>query len=505
MPISLRRLMALIPLLVSFGAHAFGFGEVAVSSHLGEPLRASVPVSLDEGTAFLDHCARLVGPALHHPDLGRAQIDVINRDGRHYVTISTDRPVNDPVLEFTLRTEGCGPTMQKDFVILLSPNDANATPPHVVAAPLAAPDTGSRRAEAAAPVGRRRAVSPPAKPRHRSTAQASKAPVAAASVATPPPEPRIVAPVAPAAPVQAMPEPAPELAAPAPAEQAPASPDEPAVEPAPAAPRTWSPYLWLPVALVLAALVALWLKRRERHYDFQNRTLPAMPSSRRERPRPVASQAAARTQPELTPALAPTAATAMRPARPATARPEPPAAIEVGKPNADGIEAKTIQPSDFGVNSVAAFDHVMELAEVMLAFGRSGQAIDALRQHIRDNPRQSVDPWLKLLELYHQSNQRAEFDALAADLHKYYNVAIADWSDYAASPVAGPLSLESLPHVMARLSTNWGSQACLDYINHLLLDNRGGQRLGFALDIVRDILMLRNVLRELNADAASAV
>jgi hypothetical protein len=172
------------------------------------------------------------------------------------------------------------------------------------------------------------------------------------------------------------------------------------------------------------------------------------------------------------------------------------------------INADTSHDGGFSVDKHESFDHVMELAEVMLAFGRSGQAIEALSQHIRENPRQSLDPWLKLLDLYYQSNLRTEFEALAADLHKYYNVAIFDWADFAASsaslPQSGPLTLESLPHVMGRLTEYWGTQAGLDYVDKVLADNRGGQRLGFSMPIVRDILLLRDILRQICAVSAKS-
>lgn len=156
---------------------------------------------------------------------------------------------------------------------------------------------------------------------------------------------------------------------------------------------------------------------------------------------------------------------------------------------------------DFLPGQTTSVEHVMELAEVMLAFGRSGQAIDTLGQYIRDNPRQAVDPWFKLLDLYRQSDLRAEFDHLAADLHKHFNVAITTWDDYPERPSAEPPTLESLPHIMARLTETWGSQDGLAYLDKLLADNRGGQRIGFSMDIVRDILFLRNVLRQIDPSA----
>lgn len=118
-----RRLLALLPLCASFAAHAASIGEIRVSSHLGEPLRARVPISLDEESLIQDSCVRLVGAARQHPDLADAEVVLVGQGAQRMVSIRTQHPVNDPMIDLTLRTEGCGPTLQKDFVLLLSPRD----------------------------------------------------------------------------------------------------------------------------------------------------------------------------------------------------------------------------------------------------------------------------------------------------------------------------------------------------------------------------------------------
>lgn len=572
--------MAFLPALFSAGVQAMSIGEINVTSHLGEPLRAKVPVSLDEGALPRDECVRLVGPARAHPDLADAQLSLIGENGRYQVLIRTDRPVNDPMLDLTLRSEGCGATLQKDFVILLSPR---AVPAPVVARPVppvvSAPASTVAKAAPAKPATSKPAAAKPAvkkarplparKPsapsgrapggfvfrldydhtafgqlaerivRERQAAHRSTGgkPTAGAASAPPASAQAVPAPGAAGTPEPAPPQndrlvlqPVPEeTAATAPLTAGTAADGQPGQTgnggtdageseetglATPTAPADGPFYSWvldnynvlLPVLLVLLALtVALWLKQRRPQSRFMDKTATELedllPVNLEENrlPPAMSSHLPPADEAFIEPPEAKTLLGEALEPRPPSGKAEP---LEFDAKAA----AKPLPTDMFSVEQHDTFDHIMELAEVMLAFGRSSQAIDALSQHIRDNPRQSIDPWLKLLDLYHQSNLRTEFEALASDLHKYYNIAIIEWDEFGASPLAshdsGPLSLESLPHVMAQLSSHWGTQAGLDYLNRLLADNRGGQRLGFAMPIVRDILFLRDILRQVCAVTA---
>ncbi|NTV94959.1 MAG: hypothetical protein HGA75_06025 [Thiobacillus sp.] len=518
MPPAFRRLLALIPLLAGLGAQAAGLGEIEVASHLGEPLRVTIPLSLEEGTLPADQCIRIVGPSRRQHDLALATVDVVSRNGRHFVAISTRQAVKEPMLDLTLRADGCGLSLQKDYVIMLSPAGFDVAPPAVAVPtvttpPEAAPKKPARssRIKKSYPhtAGKTRRSGKKPLSRHAVPAEAlnlpNRQPAEPAPASKPPEGNRLVLT-------------APELETPPASEPAPhaATKTMPGSErnglvtnvegtvakPAPAAP-SWLPYLLAAMALiVLAGALAWWLTRRQGPRALRPGTTPSLDTIEPDLQelslpsRPLRSVPAAPEAPSVAPASRPAAQPT--PAPVPAARPAPaPLDFDLDGPGTGGIEANTIQPADVLAEQPASIDHVMELAEVMLAFGRSGQAIEALSQHIHDNPRQSVDPWLKLLDLYHQSDLRNEYDALAANLHKHYNVAITEWADYATGPDAKLLTLESLPHIMARLTETWGTQAGLDYLDKLLADNRGGQRMGFSLALVRDILLLRGVLRQI--------
>ncbi|MDR1229281.1 MAG: hypothetical protein LBK55_09775 [Azoarcus sp.] len=140
-----------------------------------------------------------------------------------------------------------------------------------------------------------------------------------------------------------------------------------------------------------------------------------------------------------------------------------------------------------------AHDSTIELAEIMLSFGRINSAAEALANFIENNPKTAIAPWLKLLEVYRESGQRAEFDKIAQKLNKTFNVRTVDWDNFTESrdPAHG---LEEMPHIALRLQQLWGTRECQAYLQYLLRDNRDETRRGFSLTAIDDILCLNALL-----------
>ena len=139
-------------------------------------------------------------------------------------------------------------------------------------------------------------------------------------------------------------------------------------------------------------------------------------------------------------------------------------------------------------------DSALELAEIMMSFGRTQGAAETLADYIRNNPRQAVKPWLKLLEVYHVAGMRAEFEALTRQLNKTFNVKMISWNDFKALRGTAADSIEQIPHIIQRLQAVWGTQEAQVYIHQILRDNRNGTRQGFTLAIVEELLLLLAVL-----------
>lgn len=138
-------------------------------------------------------------------------------------------------------------------------------------------------------------------------------------------------------------------------------------------------------------------------------------------------------------------------------------------------------------------DSAVELAEIMMSFGRVHGAAQTLAEFIRSKPRQAVEPWIKLLEVYRAADMRVEFDALTSQLNKTFNVKPPSWDGFEIA-TANPESLEGYPHIMETLQSTWGKRECQQYLHTLLRDNRQGTRQGFPLAVVDEILLLISIL-----------
>ena len=155
---------------------------------------------------------------------------------------------------------------------------------------------------------------------------------------------------------------------------------------------------------------------------------------------------------------------------------------------------------------------VMELADIMLSFGRVKGAAQALQEYIDHNPQEALQPWIRLMDVYRMAGLREEFDNVARNLNQHFNVEIQQWDpaeptlnrhtidmvleDDAGQPVPPPpvqpkaANLEDLPRIMQKIIDLWRDGDVVAYMQQLLRDNREGKRAGFPLQVVSDMLFL---------------
>lgn len=262
-------------------------------------------------------------------------------------------------------------------------------------------------------------------------------------------------------------------------ETAPASP----AESPPSSPRTiptdFSNWL-LAAALVLVALaLATVLIIRSRRRTPAPSSTPAANTAVRSEQTLVASAAPETVSPPLMPSSAHVAGVAP---------------LE-WDPSPSDFDSRALAPLA-AEEEVEEHDSAIELADIMMSFGRVHGAAETLAEFIRGNPKQAVTPWLKLLEVYRAAGLRAEFDGLARQLNRTFNVKAVTWDNFDAARSA-PDSLEKMPHLIAALQNQWGTRECQGYLHRLLRDNREGTREGFPLTVIDEILCLSAVLEQL--------
>lgn len=187
-------------------------------------------------------------------------------------------------------------------------------------------------------------------------------------------------------------------------------------------------------------------------------------------------------------------AAAATPATPPTSPPAvpSPAAIPVVAP------ALSIAPE------IAGSAPILELAEVMLSFGRVSNATKTLEEYLAAQPQESLRPWIRLLQIYQRNGMRDEFEALTLRLNRTFNVEVIRWDADEArkqlhlvapdAPREKASTLEDLPHIRDQLIALWGKPECSGYLEKLLRDHRDGQRSGFTLPVVEEILFLIDLM-----------
>ena len=138
--------IALSGSLASLQVHALGLGRVSVQSALGEPLRAEieiVEINADEAatlrTSVASSDAFKAAGLEYSTAVANVQISLQRRpDGRAYLRLSSDRPVNEPFVDLILEARWASGRIVRDYTMLFDPpnlRQAGNAPP--MAAPTA--------------------------------------------------------------------------------------------------------------------------------------------------------------------------------------------------------------------------------------------------------------------------------------------------------------------------------------------------------------------------------
>lgn len=288
---------------------------------------------------------------------------------------------------------------------------------------------------------------------------------------------------------------APAAVLPPPAPVTPA--DEPKATPLP--PLDHVSHWWLPLLglLLLALLLGLWLKRGRKSHRGMPEPIEAMP--------PIHSVS---MKPEASAEGVDTLETLLKKDADATPAAQPPGTSAFA--NVRGVTVHSESPS-----YLTSYRTMLDLADSMMAFGLNNDAADALKEYVEEHPGVAVEPWLKLLDILRQTGKRDEFNQYSTKLRQHFNLDLPDWdaapsltgaadargsdesSDLEARFRAAPSPLEAFPHVRDRLVSVWGQPESVDFLQHLMRDNRDGKRRGFPLIVVDDILLLLDVTKEL--------
>ena len=165
-------------------ASALALGRITVLSALGEPLRADIEVPEATAEELASLRAAIASPEAfraagfdYNPAMANIQITLVRRpDGRHFLRLSSPRPVNDPFIDLILEANWASGRMVRDYTMLFDPPNLRQSAPAVAAeVPPVAP--AARTPAAPATQAARRPAAPAAR------ASAQRAPDAATAPA----------------------------------------------------------------------------------------------------------------------------------------------------------------------------------------------------------------------------------------------------------------------------------------------------------------------------------
>jgi pilus assembly protein FimV len=139
----LGALIALCPIV----SHALGLGKLDIKSALNQPLDAEIDfTSLSDSE--LKGLNVSLAPRTEFDAVGAERIPLLSQikftvlqhpDGRHYLQLKTDAPIDEPFLHFVLQVEWAGGRLVREYTALIDPPSYIAGRPSAVESPQAAP------------------------------------------------------------------------------------------------------------------------------------------------------------------------------------------------------------------------------------------------------------------------------------------------------------------------------------------------------------------------------
>lgn len=137
--------MAVLGSIATLPAHALGLGRVTVQSALGEPLRAEieiVEISADEAASLRASVANAdafkAAGLEYTAAVANVQISLQRRtDGRSFLRLSSDRPVNEPFVDLILEARWASGRIVRDYTMLFDPPNLRQAAAPAMPAPTA--------------------------------------------------------------------------------------------------------------------------------------------------------------------------------------------------------------------------------------------------------------------------------------------------------------------------------------------------------------------------------
>jgi hypothetical protein len=161
------------------------------------------------------------------------------------------------------------------------------------------------------------------------------------------------------------------------------------------------------------------------------------------------------------------------------------------------LRADFAQSMTFSARAVKAeelFD-VQQQADFFVSLGQKDQAIEVLRSHIEESEETSALVYLDLLKLYHQLNEKLEFEAFRQEFNAKFNAEMPEFDYYSAAATGDGLQAYSL--AMSRIVALWPSAKVLTVIEESMFRQPDSQTATFDLEAYRELLLLYAMIKDI--------
>lgn len=136
---------------------------------------------------------------------------------------------------------------------------------------------------------------------------------------------------------------------------------------------------------------------------------------------------------------------------------------------------------------------LQQQVEFFSSLGQQDRAIALLRKHLVNNVKTSALVYLDLLDLYHQTGNREDYELLRVDFNGVFNTQIAPFDSYTA---IGP-NVAAYTAVMGQIEAVWPKRRVFDIIDNTLFREPGNPAEVLDLEAYRELLLLNAVAREI--------
>lgn len=136
---------------------------------------------------------------------------------------------------------------------------------------------------------------------------------------------------------------------------------------------------------------------------------------------------------------------------------------------------------------------LQQQVEFFTSLGQNEKAITLLRKHLVDNVKTSALVYLDLLDLYHRTGNKEDYEVLRADFNRVFKGSMAPFDGY----TPGGFGAAAHEAALARIQAVWPTRQVFDVIDDALFREPGNAADLLGMEAYRDLLLLHGVAREI--------